>query len=101
MIAFMQDDSTQLGTLGTAHLNGAAWDGRTFTQSEEQPLWNKRQTAKFLGVSPKTLDYWLSKGRGPRAIKIGNHERAFVRYRSVDVYAYLESCRAVGGGVAA
>lgn len=57
-------------------------------------LWDKRFVAKFLGISTKTLDRWMSKGRGPRGRKVGVQ----VRFLPVDVHAYLESCTAVGGG---
>jgi len=57
-------------------------------------LWDKRTTAKYLGISPKTLDRWLSENRGPKGLKVGVQ----VRFRSSDVQAFLESCATVGGG---
>lgn len=62
-----------------------------------ETLWNKRATAKYLGVSIKTLDRWLAENRGPRGLKVGVQ----VRYRPADVQAFLESCATVGGGAVA
>jgi excisionase family DNA binding protein len=60
-------------------------------------LWDKRVTARYLGVSVKTLDRWMSEKRGPKGLKVGVQ----VRFRPADVQAYLASCRTLGGGVAA
>jgi predicted DNA-binding transcriptional regulator AlpA len=62
-----------------------------------EPLWDKVRTAKFLGISVKTLDRWLAENRGPRGRRVG----AQIRYTPGDVAAYLESCASVGGGAAA
>ncbi len=61
-----------------------------------EALWNKATVSRYLGVSVKTLDRWIASGRGPRARKVGGQ----VRYRPIDVYAYVESC-GDSGGVAA
>ena len=58
------------------------------TASVPEPLWNKRITARYLGVSLKTLNRWMAEGTGPRARKIGVQ----VRYLPADVHAYVESC---------
>ena len=47
--------------------------------------------AAALGVNEKTLANWRSLKVGPRYIRMGN-KRGFVRYRSIDVEAYLQSC---------
>ena len=60
-------------------------------------LWDKRITAKYLGISVKTLDRWNAEGRGPKGRKVG----AQTRYLPADVQSYLESCATVGGGAAA
>lgn len=59
-----------------------------------ESLWDKRAVAKYLGVSPKTIDRWLSEGRGPKGLKVGAH----VRFRPADVNTFLESCVTLGGG---
>jgi len=53
-----------------------------------EPLWTKRITAQYLGVSLKTLNRWMAEGKGPRARKIGVQ----VRYLPADVHAFVESC---------
>jgi len=63
----------------------------------DQTLWDKRRTAKYLGISVKTIDRWIYENRGPRGLKVGVQ----VRFRPADVQAYLESCSTVGGGAAA
>jgi predicted DNA-binding transcriptional regulator AlpA len=59
-------------------------------------LWDKKQTARFLGVSHYLIDRWTSRGNGPRHIKINNH---LVRFRPEDVRDFIES-QARGGNVA-
>ena len=62
-----------------------------------ETLWNKQTTAKYLGISVKTLDRWLAAGRGPLARKIG----AQVRFLPSDVFRFVGNCKTIGGGVAA
>ena len=69
---------------------------RSEITSQVEALWDKRATAKYLGVSVKTLDRWLAERRGPRGRKVGVQ----VRYHPTDVQAFLESCATVGGGAA-
>jgi len=45
------------------------------------------QVARLLQVPLGTLRFWRHKGTGPRSIKVGGH----VRYRQVDVQAYIDS----------
>ena len=47
--------------------------------------------AEALGVKEKTLANWRAINVGPRFIRLGN-KRGFVRYRSSDIEAYLQSC---------
>jgi predicted DNA-binding transcriptional regulator AlpA len=58
------------------------------TASVSEPLWDKRITARFLGVSIKTLNRWMADGTGPQARKIGVQ----VRYLPSDVHAFVENC---------
>jgi excisionase family DNA binding protein len=57
-----------------------------------EPLWDKKTVAKYLGISIKTLDRWLSEHRGPIGRKVGVQ----VRYRPADVQAYLDGCAIAG-----
>ena len=43
---------------------------RSEITSQIEALWNKPVTAKYLGVSIKTLDRWLAEGRGPAPAKL-------------------------------
>jgi excisionase family DNA binding protein len=51
------------------------------------------EVAEVTGLSVHTLAVWRTKNEGPRYVKVGR----FVRYRSEDLDAWLES-RAYGGG---
>ena len=42
--------------------------------------------AKFLGMSPGTLRWWRSIGRGPQFVKCGGA----VRYRAEDITAWID-----------
>ncbi len=44
-----------------------------------------KQAARYLGLSPNTLEAWRSRGGGPRFVK---YPRA-VRYRVADLEAYM------------
>lgn len=52
-----------------------------------QGLADKNEVAAYLGVRPKTLDVWASKGQGPPYIKV-EYAR---RYDWADVQAWLEA----------
>lgn len=71
------------------------------TTETQDDLWDKRRTARFLGMSVKQLERWMKAGGGPRAFKFGNEKQSAVRYRPADVYSFLESCRSLGGQKAA
>lgn len=58
-----------------------------------ETLWDKRDTAKYLGVSVKTLDRWLYENRGPQGIKVGVQ----VRFKPSSVQSFIDSCPTVGG----
>jgi DNA-binding transcriptional MerR regulator len=55
-------------------------------QEHVEALLNQKEVAEILKVSTKTLEYYRWKGLGPRFLKVGRH----VRYRPVDLIAYLE-----------
>ena len=48
-------------------------------------LLNQNEVAEMLNVSPKTLEYWRWKKKGPRYLKVGR----LARYRQSDVLAYV------------
>ncbi len=51
-------------------------------------LMNTKEAALRLGVQPGTLEVWRVYGKGPKFRKLG---RA-VRYREMDLEAYLSEC---------
>lgn len=59
----------------------------------EAKLLTKKEAARFLNVSIKTLDRWIYERRGPKYYKVG----ALVRYRNSDLVAFLEACPTGGG----
>ena len=46
---------------------------------------SRREAAKFLGLSSKTLSEWAGKGQGPSPFKIGG--RVFYRLADVEAFA--------------
>jgi predicted DNA-binding transcriptional regulator AlpA len=64
------------------------------TTNTIEPLWDKQTTAKYLGISTKSLDRWIATHRGPRARRMGGR----IRYTPADVLAFVENCEALGGG---
>lgn len=57
---------------------------------KQQILLNQQQAARFLGLSPRTLEAWRLSGKPPRFLKLG----AAVRYRMEDLEKWLdERCR--------
>jgi predicted DNA-binding transcriptional regulator AlpA len=53
----------------------------------ERSLKDKKFTARFFAVSLGTVDRWVSQGRGPRYIKVGN----LVRFRMEDLVAFADA----------
>ena len=49
-------------------------------------LMDQNEVAEFLGISPKTLEYYRWKKVGPRYLKIGK----LARYRKCDVIEYIK-----------
>lgn len=53
----------------------------------EQRLLRQEEVKELLQVSDATLEIWRQKGLGPRFCKVGKS----VRYRLVDLLAYIDS----------
>lgn len=49
------------------------------------PLLDKYETARLLGVAPRTLEQWRAHDRGPKFVRVEGQ----VRYRKSDLEAYL------------
>ena len=52
---------------------------------------NNEQAAAVIGCTPKTLNYWRHKGKGPKFVKFGTHRNAGVRYDLADIEAWKEA----------
>lgn len=52
-------------------------------------LMTPREAAAFLRLSTGTLENMRTQGRGPAFIRLGDGKRAAVRYRRVDLEAWL------------
>jgi len=53
-------------------------------------LLSEKQAADFLGLSPRALQAWRTKGGGPPYLRIGHRT---VRYSQTDLEAWLENRR--------
>jgi predicted DNA-binding transcriptional regulator AlpA len=51
-----------------------------------QPLFDQRQAAAFLKLSPRTLERHRTDGTGPLFVRLGR----LVRYRETDLRAWVE-----------
>lgn len=63
-------------------------DGRlmmSVTTDAVEPLWNSREAAEFLNVSPATLSRWRSQQEGPPFVQVG----AVARYNPPTVRAWV------------
>lgn len=49
---------------------------------------NNAEAAARIGCTPKTLNFWRSKGKGPRFVKFGSHRNAGVRYDPAEIDAW-------------
>jgi predicted DNA-binding transcriptional regulator AlpA len=49
-------------------------------------LLDQNEVAEMLNVSPKTLEYWRWKKKGPQFFKLGR----LVRYYQQDIFRYLQ-----------
>lgn len=59
------------------------------TQADyDQPIWDRRTLAAYLGVAADTIDVWAKKGLAPRGFKIGANTSS-VRYRRSVVMAWI------------
>lgn len=56
---------------------------------DSDELISPKEVAAILRVHYVTLSEWRGKGTGPAFIKLGDGIRAPVRYRSSDLYNYL------------
>lgn len=63
-------------------------------RSDDEVLDPPAKVAAMLGLTPRALEYWRAKGKGPRWIRLGNRN---IRYRRSDVRAWLNT-RETGGG---
>lgn len=52
-------------------------------------LLNKRETALYLNISPRTLDLWLKQRRIP-FIKMGDSKSSLVRFNRADLETMIE-----------
>lgn len=59
---------------------------------EPEKLLTANEVAALLGVSIPTLTRWRQDGVGPRFLKLGATRKSAVRYRPVDVRAYVADC---------
>jgi excisionase family DNA binding protein len=50
-------------------------------------LWSTEDVAKFLGVPPSTVRYWVWQGIAPKSMKIGRYRR----FKPADVRKWAES----------
>lgn len=57
--------------------------------SSSEPLANEFETARYLGLSVKTLRRWRWAGKGPAFRKIGGA----VRYHPRDLESFVEAAR--------
>ena len=49
-------------------------------------LWTERDAAAFLAMSPRALQMWRQRGKGPRYLKVAGYT---VRYRPEDVRRFI------------
>ncbi len=56
------------------------------TTLNPDPLWGVTELSDYVGVPKQTIYSWHTRGRGPRAIRVGK----YLRYRRSDVDAWLE-----------
>jgi len=67
------------------------------TQGSER-LITTRDAAVHLGFSVKTLERYRASGAGPRYIKLGSGRSGRVRYRRVDLEAWIAKHRRASTG---
>ncbi len=58
--------------------------------SNDAPLLNQKDAARFLGLSARTLESWRWRGQGPAYVRIGRNR---VRYHRRDLEAFLDRNR--------
>ncbi|NGN83168.1 helix-turn-helix domain-containing protein [Arthrobacter silviterrae] len=57
------------------------------TEAPVERLVSVEEVAERLGIKVHTLYLWRTKGKGPRAVRVGK----YLRYRWMDVLAWEES----------
>jgi hypothetical protein len=62
-------------------------------EPEPGELWTTDQVAERLNLSPRTVTNWRHAGKGPRSFRLGTGGKAPVRYRAVDVLAWIDEWR--------
>lgn len=56
----------------------------------DEMLLTEKDVADYLGLKPRTLQFWRLFGRGPKFIKISNR---LIRYRACDVQTWLDDIK--------
>ncbi len=72
--------------------NSSSYDGASPTLAPE--YLTPRQVSQLTGFSPRALEAMRSKRTGPAFSKLGTGKNGAVRYRVVDVRAWIERHRA-------
>ena len=62
------------------------------THGDDDVLWTQEQVAEYLGLSPRTVEGWRRRGRGPAWHRVGRSPRYFKR----DVLAWIRRQRGDG-----
>lgn len=52
-----------------------------------ETLLNKKQVAELLNISVKTLDLWVSKGKGPKPLYLGR----LVRFAQSEIASFIQN----------
>lgn len=58
--------------------------------SMDEMLMTEKELAEYLGLKPRTLQFWRLFGRGPKFIKISSR---LIRYRACDVQAWMDNIK--------
>lgn len=57
---------------------------------DKNVLLNKDEAAAYLGIKPRTLQYYRDKKEGPKAVEFG---RKLIRYQKEDLDAWLKQLK--------
>lgn len=58
----------------------------------EEVLWDRKETAEYLGISPRTLDQWVWRGKLP-FIRLSGR---LVRFCKTDIETWLTKHKGIG-----